>query len=200
MYHCHFIFTTYRGGWVALKPTIYKLKITLADIEQDHYDTLNLTMAQHPSETLERMMARVLAFCMNARDPLSFTKGLSAAEEPDIWARTLEGQLSLWIDMGEPAVDRIKKATRLSPRVKVYSFNLKSDTWWTQGQAKFNELPVSVVQFQWAGIQALAKLVKRTMDLSVTLSGETAYVAAENGECEVPWVLLQTNQSTRKTG
>ncbi|MBU0972014.1 MAG: YaeQ family protein [Proteobacteria bacterium] len=185
---------------MALKPTIYKLNITLADIEQDHYDTLNLTMAQHPSETLERMMARVLAFCMNARDPLSFTKGLSEAQEPDIWARTLEGQLSLWIDMGEPAVDRIKKATRLSPRVKVYSFNLKSDTWWAQGKTKFNELPVSVVQFQWAGIQALAKLVKRTMDISVTLSGETAYVGTENGECEVPWVPLQTNLSTHKTG
>jgi uncharacterized protein YaeQ len=75
---------------VALKPTIYKLKITLADINQNHYDSLNLTIAQHPSETLERMMARVLAFCMNAREPLSFTKGLSSVEEPDIWAHTLD--------------------------------------------------------------------------------------------------------------
>jgi len=94
---------------MALKPTIYKLKITLADTDRDYYDTLTLTVAQHPSETLERMMARVLAFCLNAQEYLVFTKGLCAVEEPDIWARTLDDRLSLWIDVGEPTVDRIKK-------------------------------------------------------------------------------------------
>jgi uncharacterized protein YaeQ len=177
---------------VAFKPTIYKMKITLTDTDRDYYETLNLTVAQHPSETLERMMARVLAFCLNAQEYLVFTKGLSAVEEPDIWARTLDDRISLWIDVGEPAFDRIKKATRLSPTVKVYSFNSKSDTWWEQGQAKFNELPASVFQFQWEGIQALAALVKRTMDLSVTIAGDTAYVAAKSGECEVSWLSLQS--------
>lgn len=177
---------------MALKPTIYKLKITLSDSDRNYYDTLNLTIAQHPSETLERMMARVLVFCLNAQEYLVFTKGLSAVEEPDIWARTLDGRISLWIDVGEPAVDRIRKATRLSPAVMVYSFNSKSETWWAQERAKFNELPVAVSRFQWGGIQALAALVKRTMDLSVTITGDTAYVAAENGECEVAWVSLQS--------
>ena len=83
---------------MALKPTIFKIKIALSNIEANHYDNLNLTIAQHPSESLERMMARVLAFCMNARENLSFTKGLSAVEEPDIWERTLDDRLSLWID------------------------------------------------------------------------------------------------------
>ena len=69
-----------RGALVALKPTIFKIKIALSNIEANHYDNLNLTIAQHPSESLERMMARVLAFCMNARENLSFTKGLSAVE------------------------------------------------------------------------------------------------------------------------
>ncbi len=176
---------------MALKPTIYKLKITLADTDRDYYDTLNLTVAQHPSETLERMMARVLAFCLNAQEYLVFTKGLCAVEEPDIWARTLDDRLSLWVDVGEPTVERIKKATRLSPAVKVYSFNSKSDTWWAQGRAKFSELPASVVQFPWASIQALAALVKRTMNLAVTITGDTAYVASEDAECEVSWVSLQ---------
>ena len=108
---------------MALKPTIYKFGITLANIDENHYDTLNLTIARHPSESNERMMARVLAFCMNAQEGLSFTKGLSAVEEPDIWARTLDGRIALWIDMGEPTADRIKKAARLCPEVKVYSFN-----------------------------------------------------------------------------
>lgn len=176
---------------MALKPTIYKLKITLADVDRNYYDALNLTVAQHPSETLERMMARVLAFCINAQEYLSFTKGLSAVEEPDIWARTLDGRISLWIDVGEPTLDRIKKATRLAPAVKVYTFNSKSDAWWTQGQAKLSELTASVYQFPWGSMQALAALVKRTMELSVTITDDTAYVSAATGECEVSWVALQ---------
>ncbi len=127
---------------MAIKPTIYKLRIALADTDRNFYDTLSLTIAQHPSETLERMMVRVLAFCLNAQERLMFTKGLCAVEEPDLWVRTLDDRISLWIDVGEPAVDRVRKATRLSPTVKVYSFNSKSDTWWSQGQVKFKELPV----------------------------------------------------------
>lgn len=176
---------------MALKPTIYKLKITLSDLNRDHYDTLNLTVAQHPSETLERMMVRVLAFCLNAQEHLAFTKGISAAEEPDIWARTLDDQLSLWIDVGEPAVDRIKKATRLAPTVKVYSFNSKSNVWWDQGQEMFKELKASIFQFQWESIQSLAALVQRTMDISVTITGDSVYVATELGECEVSLLSLQ---------
>ena len=178
---------------MALKPKIYKFRITLSDIDRNYYDTLNLTLAQHPSETLERMMVRVLAFCINAQEQLAFTKGLCAVDEPDIWVRTLDDQITLWIDVGEPAVDRIKKATRLSPAVKVYSFNSKSDVWWDQGRAKFNELTVSIFQFQWERIQALAALVQRTMDLSITITGDSAYVAAESGECEVSWVPLQVS-------
>ncbi|MDH3392508.1 MAG: YaeQ family protein, partial [Desulfobulbaceae bacterium] len=176
---------------MAIKPTIYKSKITVADTDRGYYDTLSLTVALHPSETLERMMARVLAYCINAQEYLTFTKGLCAVEEPDIWACTLDNRISLWIDIGEPAVERVKKATRLSEAVKVYSFNSKSDTWWEQGQAKFSELPASFYQFQWENIQELAALAKRTMNLSITITGDTAYVSADNGECVVPWISLQ---------
>lgn len=176
---------------VALKPTIYKLKIALTDLNRNYYDTLNLTIAQHPSETLERMMVRMLVFCINAQDSLTFTKGLSAADEPDLWAHTLDGQIALWIDVGEPAADRIKKATRFAQIVKVYSFNSKSNIWWIQEQIKLNKLSASIFQFQWQNIQALAKLVQRTMDISVTITEESAYIATESGECEVTWISLQ---------
>jgi len=185
--------TDYPGAFMALKPTIYKTRIALSDIERGYYDTLNLTIARHPSETLERMMVRVLAFCINAQEQLVFTKGLCAVDEPDIWVRTLGGDVTLWIDVGEPAVDRIKKATRLSAAVKVYSFNSKSAVWWHQGQARFNELSVSVYQLSWESVQAMAALVQRTMDLSITITGDSAYVAAQAGECEVSWVPLQVS-------
>ena len=180
---------------MAKKPTIYKSKIALSDLDRNYYDTLHLTIAQHPSETLERMMTRVLVFCINAQENLSFTKGLSSVEEPDIWAHTLDNQILLWIDVGEPAVDRIKKARGLSPVVKIYSFNSKSDIWWKQEQEKLSALKVSIFQFQWKHIQALATLVQRTMDLSITITDNSAYIAAELGECEIPWVALQIKQT-----
>lgn len=176
---------------MALKPTIFKFKISLSDLNRNYYDTLNLTVAQHPSETPERMMVRVLAFCINAQEHLTFTQGLSAVDEPDIWAHSLDGQLALWIDVGEPAADRIKKATRLAQAVKVYSFNSKSNAWWAQNGAQFNKLEVDVYQFEWGKIEALARLLQRTMDLSITITGDSAYIAAESGECEVDWRVVQ---------
>lgn len=180
---------------MAIKPTIYKFRISLSDLNRNYYDTLNLTLAQHPSETLERMMVRVLVYCINAQENLVFTKGLSAIEEPDIWVRTLDDQTALWIDVGEPAVDRVKKATRLAAAVSVYCFNSKSDVWWEQGQAKFKQLNASFFRFPWESIQALATLVERTMDISVTITGDSAYVAASSGECEIAWETLQVAKS-----
>lgn len=177
---------------MALKPTIYKFTINLSNTNCHHYDTLNLTVAQHPSENLERMMARVMAFCLNAQESLVFTKGLSEPDVPDIWLRTLDDQLALWIDVGEPAVERIKKATRLAKSVKVYSFNAKSDVWWEQSRAGFATLPVSVFRFDTRAIGRLAALVQRTMTFSVTISGDSAFVATGAGEVEVEWLPLQT--------
>jgi len=129
---------------VALKPTIYKLNISLSDLNRNYYDTLNLTIAQHPSETVERMMARVVAYCINAHEYLLFTKGLSDVDEPDIWLRTLDDQISLWIEVGEPSVTRIKKASRLSKATMVYCFNSKADVWWKQAEDKIKLLKASV--------------------------------------------------------
>ena len=175
---------------MASNSKIYKLNISLSDIDRNYYDTLSLTVAQHPSETVERMMVRVLAFCINAQEGLEFTKGLSAVDEPDIWAKSLDDQLLLWIDVGEPSYDRIKKASRIAQELKVYSFNRKSKPWWDTSRDKFAQLNASFYRFDWQSIQALAELQQRTMQLSVTISGDSAYVATELGECEVAWVGL----------
>lgn len=136
-------------------------------------------------------MVRILVFCINAQENLEFTKGLSAVDEPEIWARSLDGQLLLWLDVGEPSTDRIKKASRIAKEVKVYSFNRKSAPWWEQGRNKFAQLNTSFYRFEWENIQSLAALYQRTMQLSVTITGNSAYVATELGECEVSWVPLQ---------
>jgi uncharacterized protein YaeQ len=157
----------------------------LSDLNRDYYTALNLTVAQHPSETIERMMTRVLAYSLNADEQLTFTKGLSSVEEPDIWLRGLDDQLHLWVDVGEPAHERIKKATRLAQATKIYSFNSKSDTWWQQNQGAFSTLPVQVFQFPWEDVQSLAKLISRTCDMSFTITGDSTYITSSDGEVEI---------------
>jgi len=180
---------------MALKPTIYKFKLSVSDLNHDYFDTLNLTVALHPSETTERMMVRVLVFCLHAYQDheslMAFTKGLSAIDEPDIWLRGLDDQLHLWVDVGEPSFERIKKSCRLAKHTYVYSFNSKSNAWWKQSQAQFSALPVNVMSFDWQEIQGLSGLLARKMEWSVTLSGGSAFVAGELEQVEVNWQALQ---------
>lgn len=175
---------------MATKPTIYKCRIDLSDLNRNHYETLNLTVALHPSETLERMMARIIAYCINVREHLIFSKGISDPDEPALWQHSLHGSLELWIDVGEPQVDRIKKASGLAREVLVYSFNSKADTWWQQEKDRFNKLKAIFYRFDWLQIQALTQLVERTMEMSITLTGDSAYVTTDKGDCELSWVEL----------
>ena len=177
---------------MALKPTIYKLTLALSDLDRGVYESLNLTVARHPSETLERMMVRVVAFCLNAQEGLSFCKGLSDSDEPDLWCHSLDGKLELWVDVGEPAPERIKKAARLASAVKVYCFNHKASTWWELNRVAFAALPnATIYQLQWPDVQALAGLMGRSLDASVTITDGTVYVASEAGECELATSQLQ---------
>lgn len=172
---------------MALKPTIFKLRIMLSDLDRNLYDTLTLTVAQHPSETSERMMARVLAYCINADKQPDFGKGLSTADEPDLWSRTLENRISLWIDVGEPSPERIKKASRISGAVRIYSFNSKSGIWWSQEGHKLVSSGAEVFQIDWNQLQKLTTMVERSMDFALTLSDGSAYFSASDQECEVSW-------------
>jgi len=170
---------------MALKPTIFKFSISLSDLNREYYETLNLTVAQHPSETTERMVVRVLAFCLNAQEGLEFCKGISDTEEPDLWKKSLVGDIDLWVEIGEPSSDRIKKASRQAKTVLVYSFNSKSSTWWQLEAPKLSTLSAQFFQFKWDQIEALAALIERTVNASVTISGDSIYVATEKGEQEV---------------
>ena len=172
---------------MALKPTIYKCAINLSDLNRHYYDSLNLTLALHPSEKVERMMARVLAYCLHADEYLQFTKGLSEISEPDIWSHQLSGVMDTWIDVGEPGFDRIKKACHKAKAVYVYSFNSKSDTWWQQGRQSFTGLSAKFYQFDAVEIEQLTGLLERTMQWSVTLSEQSIFVTSDNNSLEVTW-------------
>lgn len=167
------------------------MKLALTDLDREVYENLSLTVACHPSETLERMMVRVLAYCLNAREGLELCKGLSDTEEADLWAHSLDGSLALWIDVGEPTIERLKKVSRLAPEVCLYSFNSKSPTWWELLSPDIAKLPISVFRFDWPSVQALAKTVERTMELSITVSENSLFVSTPAGDCELRLQQLQ---------
>ena len=176
---------------MALKPTIYRARVSLNDIDHDKYESISVTLALHPSETLERMMIRLLAYCLNFQEFITFTKGLSTPDEPDIIVNALDDTTTLWVDIGEPSAERIKKATRKADLVKIYTFNEKSDTWYASEQKKMSQLPAEIYQFQWADAEALAAMVERSMDLTMTITGQSVYVASSQGERDVHWTQIQ---------
>ena len=165
---------------MALKPTIYKAQVELADSDRNCFESLSLTIALHPSETLERMATRLLAYCLNAGRGLEFTRGLSTSDEPDLWRHSDSGELELWIEIGQPEESRLRKACGKAGAVKVYAFGKSADTWWQLNGDAICQLPrLQVWRLGWAEVQALAKLLDRTMQLNVSVVGGVVYV--DNG-------------------
>ena len=165
---------------MALKPTIYKAQVELADSDNGRYESLTLTLAQHPSETLERMAARLLAYCLNVSRGLEFTRGLSTADEPDIWQHSDSGEIEHWIEVGQPEHLRLRKACGRATQVSLYTFGKSSDTWWKLNGEAIGALPhLRAWQFNWPEIVAIAALLDRTMQLSVSIVGGVTYI--DNG-------------------
>jgi len=88
------------GQIMAQKSTIYKVELSVSDMDRHYYETHKLTVAKHPSETDERLMVRIVAFALNAHEHLEMTKGLSTDDEPDIWQKSLSGELDVWVPLG----------------------------------------------------------------------------------------------------
>lgn len=106
---------------MALTATIYTFEIALSHVDRGVYETLALRVAQHPSETEEYLLTRVLAYCLEYREGIVFSKGVSDPEEPPIAVRDLTGTITAWIEIGSPNADRLHKASKASPRVAVYT-------------------------------------------------------------------------------
>ena len=106
--------------YMASNATIHKANLNIANMDTHYYAEHNLTLAQHSSETDLRLMVRLTAFILNAEEDLLFTKGISQENEPDLWKKSLVGEIDLWIDLGQPDEKRIKKACGRSKEVIIY--------------------------------------------------------------------------------
>lgn len=160
---------------MALKSTIFKVALQIADMDRNRYADHTLTLARHPSENDERLMVRLLAFALNvpADDhggALQFTRGLSDADEPALWQLDLTGQLMHWIEVGQPDERRLAKACGRAGRVSVYCFSSSAHIWWAGVESKLARLRnLDVWQLPAEQTQALASLVERSMQLQVTV-------------------------------
>jgi uncharacterized protein YaeQ len=156
---------------MALKATIFKADLQIADMDRNYYDRHALTIARHPSETDERMMMRLLAFAVHADSALVFGKGLSTDDEPDLWRKDLTGAIELWIDVGRPDEKRVRKACSRARQVFVYSYGGSgAGMWWDQVRSKLDPMGnLTVINVPLPTTQALATLARRTMQLQCTI-------------------------------
>ena len=159
-------------------------------MDRNYYETHDLTIAQHPSETDERLMMRLAAFALNASERLVVTKGIGGEDEPDLWEQDYGGDITLWIDLGQVDEKRLRKACGRSERVIVYTYNRKAATaWWRQNGpvfARFKNL--RVVHLESEGIE---KLYGRSMRLSVTISEGELSLHGEEGEATLTQEIWQ---------
>lgn len=171
---------------MALKATVVKAELQLSDLDRHHYATYPLTLAQHPSETDERLMVRVIAFALFASERLEFGKGLSNEEEPDLWRRDYTGDIELWIDLGQPDESRIRKACGRARQVVVVNYAGRSaDIWWDKQSAGLARLDnLTVIDIDATDVEALAAVYQRSMrfnaliqDAELQLMGDAGTIA-----------------------
>ena len=155
---------------MAKKATIYKANIQLSDMDRNYYDSIQLTIAQHPSETDQRMMVRIIAFVLNAHENLQFGKGVSDEDEATIWQINYSEEIELWIELGQIDEKRIKKASNRAKQVKLYCYGSSVHTWWKQMESKVRQFEsLSIEQFSVDTTEALVKLVSRTMEFQCSI-------------------------------
>ncbi len=177
---------------LALKSTVVKIELQVNDLDRHYYATHGLTIAQHPSETAERVMVRVLAFALNAAERLEFGKGLSTDDEPDLWERDLTGGIERWIEVGQPDEQRIRRACGRAREVRVYPYGGRSaGIWWEKTRAaveRCGNLRVTAIAPESAA--ALAALHGRGKSLQVLVQDGQVQAIDDDTTIDValaPW-------------
>src|SRR5215203_3114523 len=171
--------TIWHHARMALKATVCKAVIQIADMDRNYYRDHALTVARHPSETDERMMIRLLAFALHANEALLFGKGLSGDDEPDLWQKDLTGSIAAWIDVGQPDDKRIRKACGRAAQVYVYAYGGQaSKLWWSNISEKLDRTRnLTVRAVTQSASKALAALADRSMELTCTVQDDQIWLA-----------------------
>lgn len=156
---------------MALKATIHKAHLRISNLDGNTYHDLQVTVAQHPSETEERVLVRLLAFIFHADPQLQFTKGLCVDEEPDLWQHSLDSEILLWIDVGLPSLKHLQKACQQSQKVLVYTYGGgRAEQWLKRQEAPlqaYSNLKIS--NFSPDSLEQCLPLLSRKMEWDCTI-------------------------------
>ncbi len=182
---------------MALKSSISKVRLNVSNLDSNVYGDFNLSIARHPSETEARMMLRVAVFVLHASDELEFGRGISTDDEPDLWQKSLTGEIELWIELGTPDPDRLRKACGRARRVVLYGYGDRSmSVWWAKHAAaleRFRNLTVYSVSDE--DRDRLASLTSSSIDLQCTVSGGELWITDAEHTAEVRPALLREAQA-----
>lgn len=174
---------------MALKATVYKAELQISDMDRQYYASHALTLAQHPSETAERLMLRLMAFALCADERLEFGRGLSTEDEPDLWRRSRSGEIEHWIDLGQPDPARIRKACGRSRDVLVIGYSGRSfGLWWDKHASALARCDnLSVLEIGSESVSELARLLQRSMALQCLIQdGEVQLMSPEHSVVLTP--------------
>lgn len=175
------------GAPVAPKSTVFKAELQVSDMDRHHYASHALTLAQHPSETEERLMLRLLAFALYADERLEFGRGLSTDDEPDLWRKDLTGLIELWIELGQPDESRVRKACGRASEVVVVTYGGRgADLWWEKNEAALARCRnLTVLDIAPDTSKALAALAQRNMSLQALVQDGVLQLIAGDTTLEI---------------
>lgn len=177
---------------MALKATIFKASLQVSDIDRNYYGEHALTLARHPSETDERLMMRVLAFALNAHEHLAFGKGLSTADEPDLWRKDLTGAIEHWIDVGQPDEKRLVRASGRSGRVSVYAYGNRVESWWKASADRLKRARnLAVWRVPAPACESVGRLAARAMQLQCMVQEGQVWFSSAVETVQVDMDVLQ---------
>ena len=177
---------------MALKSTVFKATVQVADIDHAYYADHVLTLARHPSETDERMMVRLVALALNAHLLSSvcqgdgtwrFGAGLSDPTDPDVVLTDFTGAKRVWIEVGQPEEKPLAKACSQADQVLLYAFHHAAEVWWRGIETKLTRLDrLQVWRLPSTDSQALAALAQRSMLLQATVQEGVLSLMGDGGD------------------
>jgi len=177
---------------MALPSTIHRIAIDLSDIDCGRYTRLEATVARHPSETAERLILRVLAYALCFEENLVFTKGISAGNEPDLWAKRPDGRVQEWVEVGLPDPERLRKVCRHAERVVLVAGGSGLQRWLHQHQPTLASITnLTVLTLDPALINRLAETLERVVEWSATITEGVLYLTRGGETLESPVTIVQ---------
>jgi uncharacterized protein YaeQ len=162
---------------MALTATIYSFQTELADIDRGVYESLGLRLARQPSETLEYMLTRFLAYCLEYREGIEFTEGVAAGDQPAVLTRDLTGRVTSWVEVGMPDAQRLHLGSKLAGRVAVYTHrNVAQVLAELNGKHIHRAAEIPVYEFGRGFVEQVAAALQRRNDASLSIIERQLYL------------------------